>query len=309
MVRILATLLRPDADTATVARHDLLAEPVAVKRSISLTGQYAAVDDMLTGQENLEMMAQLRHLPRREVRPRAIQLLADFDLLDARDRRVATYSGGMKRRLDLAISMVEWPELLFLDEPSTGLDPRSREQLWGTVRRLVDDGVTVLLTTQYLEEADQLADTVCLLDHGRIAARGTPDELKASLGTEVIRLRFADDASYRRAIAGLTTTHTDSRLRTVEVATDGSAAEVLRLLGSLEAAGHPRAPGVRAAAQPGRRFPVPDQHGPARYGCRGDGPMSMAATISHTRVMVTRSCGAPAVTRRRSSPRSCCRSC
>ena len=154
MVRILATLLRPDAGTATVAGHDLLADPVAVKRSISLTGQYAAVDDMLTGQENLEMMAQLRHLPRRGVRARAAQLLADFGLLDARDRRVATYSGGMKRRLDLAISMVERPDLLFLDEPSTGLDPRSREQLWGTVRRLVDDGVTVLLTTQYLEEAD-----------------------------------------------------------------------------------------------------------------------------------------------------------
>jgi ABC-2 type transport system ATP-binding protein len=239
MVRILATLLRPDAGTATVAGHDLLADPVAVKRSISLTGQYAAVDEMLTGRENLEMMAQLRHLPRREVRARAIQLLADFDLLDAQDRRVATYSGGMKRRLDLAISMVERPELLFLDEPSTGLDPRSREQLWGTVRRLVDDGVTVLLTTQYLEEADQLADTVCLLDHGRIAARGTPDELKASLGTEVIRLRFADDASYRCAAAALITTHTDSRLRTVEVATDGTAAEVLSLLGSLDAAGAP----------------------------------------------------------------------
>ena len=239
MVRILATLLRPDAGTATVAGHDLLADPVAVKRSISLTGQYAAVDDMLTGQENLEMMARLRHLPRRQVRARATQLLADFDLLDARDRRVATYSGGMKRRLDLAISMVEQPELLFLDEPSTGLDPRSREQLWGTVRRLVDDGVTVLLTTQYLEEADQLADTICLLDHGRIAARGTPDELKASLGTEVIRLRFADDTSYQRVAASLSSTHTDSRLRIVEVATDGSAAEVLSLLHSLDTAGTP----------------------------------------------------------------------
>ncbi len=239
MVRILATLLRPDAGTATVAGHDLLADPLAVKRSISLTGQYAAVDDMLTGRENLEMMAQLRHLPRREVRPRAAQLLADFDLLDAGDRRVATYSGGLKRRLDLAISMVEQPELLFLDEPSTGLDPRSREQLWGTVRRLVDDGVTVLLTTQYLAEADQLADTICLLDHGRIAARGTPDELKASLGTEVIRLRFADDTSYQRVAAALSSTHTDRRLRIVEVATDGSAAEVLSLLRSLEAAGTP----------------------------------------------------------------------
>jgi ABC-2 type transport system ATP-binding protein len=239
MVRILATLLQPDAGTATVAGHDLLANPVAVKRSISLTGQYAAVDEMLTGRENLEMMAQLRHLPRRAIRPRAAQLLADFDLLDARDRRVATYSGGMKRRLDLAISMIEQPQLLFLDEPSTGLDPRSREQLWGTVGRLVDDGVTVLLTTQYLEEADQLADTVCLLDHGRITARGAPDELKASLGTEVVRFRFADDASYERAASALATTHTDARLRTVEVATDGSAADVLGLLRSLDAAGTP----------------------------------------------------------------------
>jgi ABC-2 type transport system ATP-binding protein len=239
MVRILATLLRPDAGTATVAGHDLLADPVAVKRSISLTGQYAAVDDMLTGQENLEMMAQLRHLPRRAVRVRATQLLADFDLLDARDRRVATYSGGMKRRLDLAISMVERPDLLFLDEPSTGLDPRSREQLWGTVQRLVDDGVTVLLTTQYLEEADQLADTVCLLDHGRIAAQGTPDELKSGLGTEVIRLRFADDTSYQRVAGSLSCTHADPRLRTIEVASDGSAAGVLSLLRSLDTAGTP----------------------------------------------------------------------
>ena len=289
MVRILATLLRPDAGTATVAGHDLLADPVAVKRSISLTGQYAAVDDMLTGQENLEMMAQLRHLPRREVRVRATQLLADFDLLDARDRRVATYSGGMKRRLDLAISMVERPELLFLDEPSTGLDPRSREQLWGTVRRLVDDGVTVLLTTQYLEEADQLADTVCLLDHGRIAARGTPDELKSSLGTEVIRLRFADDASYRRVAAALDhhahgqpAAHRRGGHRRL----GGRGAQPAPLAGRGR---YPGAPGVHATAQPGRRLPVPDRHGPARYRCEGDGPMSMAATMSDTRVMVTRS--------------------
>ena len=172
MVRILATLVRPDAGTATIAGHDLISDPVGVKRSISLTGQYAAVDDVLTGQENLEMMGQLLRLPRREARIRAQALLSEFDLIDARDRRVKTYSGGMKRRLDLAISMIERPQLLFLDEPTTGLDPRSREQLWGTVRRLVAEGVTVLLTTQYLEEADQLADTVAVLDHGRIVARG-----------------------------------------------------------------------------------------------------------------------------------------
>src|SRR6202050_2521952 len=178
MVRILATLVRPDAGTATVAGRDLLSDPAGVKRSISLTGQYAAVDDVLTGQENLEMMGRLLRLSRPAARARARTLLAEFDLTDARDRRVMTYSGGMKRRLDLAISMVEPPELLFLDEPTTGLDPRSREQLWGTVRRLVDEGVTVLLTTQYLEEADQLADTIAVLDHGRTVARGAPEELK-----------------------------------------------------------------------------------------------------------------------------------
>ena len=145
MVRILATLIRPDAGTATIAGHDLISDPVGVKRSISLTGQYAAVDEVLTGQENLEMMGQLLRLSRREACARARELLSEFDLIDARDRRVKTYSGGMRRRLDLAISMIKRPQLLFLDEPTTGLDPRSRDQLWGTVRRLVDDGLTVLL--------------------------------------------------------------------------------------------------------------------------------------------------------------------
>src|ERR1700759_2132255 len=149
LISILATLLRPDAGTATVAGHDLLADPIGVRRSISLTGQYAAVDDMLTGEENLRMMARLRHLPPRAARARAGELLAEFDLADARQRRVKTYSGGMRRRLDLAASMVTRPELLVLDEPTTGLDPRSRDQLWAVVRRLAQAGVTVLLTTQY----------------------------------------------------------------------------------------------------------------------------------------------------------------
>jgi len=182
LIRILATLLRPDAGTATVAGRDLLADPAGVRRAISLTGQYAAVDDMLTGEENLRMMARLRHLGPREARDRAARLLTEFDLDDARRRLVKTYSGGMRRRLDLAASLVARPELLFLDEPTTGLDPRSREQLWAAVRELAAGGVTVLLTTQYLAEAEQLADRVALLHQGRIAAEGTAAELMASVG-------------------------------------------------------------------------------------------------------------------------------
>ena len=239
MVRILATLMRPDAGTATVAGHDLRTDPFGVKRSISLTGQFAAVDDMLTGRENLEMMARLLRLPRRAARTRAGELLAEFGLADAADRRAAKYSGGMRRRLDLAISMIARPPLVFLDEPTTGLDPRSREQLWSTVRRLVDEGVTVLLTTQYLEEADQLADTVAVLDQGRVVARGTPDELKARLGAEVVRLQFADLAGYERALGGLDPVRADGRLRTIDVATEGTAGEVFQLLGRLQEAGAP----------------------------------------------------------------------
>ena len=198
LIRILATLLRPDAGTATVAGHDLLADPVGVRRAISLTGQYAAVDDMLTGEENLRMMARLRHLGPREARDRAARLLTEFDLADASRRLVKTYSGGMRRRLDLAISMVVRPELLFLDEPTTGLDPRSRDQLWSVVQRLAADGVTVLLTTQYLAEAEQLADRIALLHQGRIVAEGTADQLKSAVGAasldEVfLMLTAADD--------------------------------------------------------------------------------------------------------------------
>jgi ABC-2 type transport system ATP-binding protein len=182
LIRILATLLRPDAGRATVAGHDLLADPVGVRRAISLTGQYAAVDDMLTGEENLRMMARLRHLGPREARDRAARLLTEFDLADASSRLVKTYSGGLRRRLDLAISMVVRPELLFLDEPTTGLDPRSRDQLWSVVQRLAADGVTVLLTTQYLAEAEQLADRIALLHLGRIVAEGTADQLKSAVG-------------------------------------------------------------------------------------------------------------------------------
>src|ERR1039457_3402091 len=227
LVRILATLIHPDAGTATIAGHYLLTDPAGVKRSISLTGQYAAIDDKLTGQENLGMMARLWHLSRREAKIRAGEMLDAFDLRTACDRRASTYSGGMRRRLDLAMSMIERPRLLFLDEPTTGLDLRSREQLWGTIRGLADQGVTILLTTQYLEEADQLADTIAVLDRGRIVARGTASQLKESLGAEVVRLQFASAA------------RTDGRLHAIEIETSGSAAEVHDLLGRLQAAGTP----------------------------------------------------------------------
>src|SRR6201996_4693308 len=224
MVRVLATLTRPDSGSATVAGHDLLADPMGVKRSISLTGQFAAVDDVLTGRENLELIARLRRLPGRAARKRIAELLDSFHLTDAADRRAGTYSGGMRRRLDLAMGMIERPRLLFLDEPTTGLDPRSREQLWDTTARLVEEGVTILLTTQYLEEADRLADTIAVLDRGRIVARGTPEELKARVGGATMKLRLADGGA-------------------LELPTDGSAADVRRTLERLDAEGI-RAPQV-----------------------------------------------------------------
>jgi ABC-2 type transport system ATP-binding protein len=240
-VRILATLVRPDAGTAAIAGHDLLSDPLGVRRVISLTGQYAAVDEVLTGRENLEMMGQLLHLPRPMVRRRSDELLRQFELVDAADRRVKTYSGGMRRRLDLAISVIKRPRLLVLDEPTSGLDPLSRETLWSYVRDLVDEGVTVLLTTQYLEEADQLADTVAVLQGGRIAAQGTPDELKSGIGAEVVRLHFGDGETLSRARSHLEAATANERLRTLDVVTDGAAETMLRLLDDLVAAGAPAA--------------------------------------------------------------------
>jgi ABC-2 type transport system ATP-binding protein len=239
LVRILATLLRPDAGVAVVAGHDLLRDPEGVKRSISLTGQFAAVDDMLTGRENLEMMARLLRVPRRSTAAVVAQLLDTFDLSEAAERRAGTYSGGMRRRLDLAISMITTPALLFLDEPTTGLDPRSRDQVWTTVRSLVEDGVTVLLTTQYLEEADQLADNIALLDEGRIVAQGSADQLKADFGAEVLRLRFASREILRKAAVVLEVTVVDEGDYALEVATDGSATCVRSTLSALEVAGAP----------------------------------------------------------------------
>jgi ABC-2 type transport system ATP-binding protein len=193
-VRMFCTLLRPDAGTATVLGHDVRHEPDAVRGLIGLTGQFASMDEDLTGMENLVLIARLYGYSRAGSRARAAELLHAFDLDDAADRQVKTFSGGMHRRIDLAGSMVISPRVLFLDEPTTGLDPRSRNQVWDIIRLLVDQGTTVLLTTQYLEEADTLADRIAVIDHGKVIAEGTPSELKASVGSSSVHLRLVDAA-------------------------------------------------------------------------------------------------------------------
>ena len=190
-VRILSTLLTADAGRATVAGFDVSKKPNDVRRAIGLTGQYAALDEYLTGRENIAMFGGLYHLQPTYVKQRAVELLDRFRLTDAADRPVKTYSGGMRRRLDLAASLVARPEILFLDEPTTGLDPRSRLELWNVIDDLVRDGTTVLLTTQYLEEADQLADTIVVIDHGRVIARGTSEQLKSDVGGDRLEVRVA----------------------------------------------------------------------------------------------------------------------
>jgi ABC-2 type transport system ATP-binding protein len=199
-VRILATLLKPDAGRATVAGFDVIRQAEQLRRVIGLSGQYAAVDENLTGRENLWMFGRLYQLPSPEAKRRASELLEQFDLADAADRVVKTYSGGMRRRLDLGSALIGRPHLLFLDEPTTGLDPRSRLGMWDVIRGLVREGTTLLLTTQYLEEADELADTIAVVDHGRIIARGTADELKAQVGGERIEVVVRDRAAVPRAM-------------------------------------------------------------------------------------------------------------
>ena len=193
-VRILTTLLKPDSGTATVDGIDVLRKPNAVRRVIGLTGQYAAVDEYLTGRENLRMFGDLYHLPSAYVKERSQELLERFELADAADRSLRTYSGGMRRRLDLAASLIAKPRVLFLDEPTTGLDPRSRIGLWEVITDLVADGTTVLLTTQYLEEADQLAEEIVVIDHGRVIARGTSDVLKDQVGGDRLEVVVTDPA-------------------------------------------------------------------------------------------------------------------
>ncbi|MFD4204534.1 ATP-binding cassette domain-containing protein [Micromonospora tulbaghiae] len=236
-VQILSTLIRPDGGTVRVAGHDLAAEPDRVRAAIGVTGQFSAVDSLLTGAENLRLMTDLRHLGRVEGRRVVDDLLARFDLTDAADKPVAAYSGGMKRRLDLAMTLVGRPRLIFLDEPTTGLDPRSRRAMWQIVRELVTGGVTIFLTTQYLEEADQLADRVALLDGGHLVAEGSPAELKRRVPGGHVRLHFTEPAQLAAA-AGLfpaATRHDDDL--TLRVPGDGGVSAVKDLLGRLDAAG------------------------------------------------------------------------
>ena len=226
-VRILTTLTRPDSGTATVAGYDVLREPARVRGAISLTGQYSAVDENQTGRENLVMVGRLMHLGRRAAQRRTAELLEQFGLTDAMDRRVKTYSGGMRRKLDLAMSLIARPQVIFLDEPTTGLDPASRSAMWDAIVDLVRDGTTILLTTQYLEEVDRLADRILLLDHGRIVASGTADSLKAQIGGERIELRFADDVQLLKATGVLDGVADELVLN---VPSDGTAAHLHHVL-------------------------------------------------------------------------------
>ncbi|HZA85898.1 MAG TPA: ATP-binding cassette domain-containing protein [Acidimicrobiales bacterium] len=239
-IRILTTLLSPDAGTATVAGADVVAEPAEVRRRIGLSGQYAAVDEYLTGAENLELIGRLYHLGAKGSRARAGELLERFSLTEAGRRPVSTYSGGMRRRLDLAGALVAEPPVLVLDEPTTGLDPHSRNELWDVIRDLVAQGSTLLLTTQYMEEADQLADDIVVIDHGQQIAHGTADELKKQIGGERMEIYIDSDASVadaRRILAHFTTGEIHVEERRVTAPIVGGAGTLTHALRSLDTAG------------------------------------------------------------------------
>ncbi|MGW5329208.1 ATP-binding cassette domain-containing protein [Streptomyces sp. NPDC004014] len=238
-VNILSTLISPDpaSGPVRVGGHDLTAAGQSVRAEIGVTGQFSAVDGLITGEENLLLMAHLNHLTRREGRRVTAELLERFDLTDAAKKPASTYSGGMKRRLDIAMTLVGSPRIIFLDEPTTGLDPRSRHNMWRIIRELVTGGVTVFLTTQYLEEADELADRIAVLHGGKIAAQGTADELKRIVPGGHVRLRFTDPAAYQSAVAALRDVTRDDQALALRIPSDGSQRELRAVLDRLDAAG------------------------------------------------------------------------
>jgi ABC-2 type transport system ATP-binding protein len=234
-VRILSTLINADGGRARINGHDLAAAPDAVRASIGVTGQFSAVDSLFTGEENLQLMADLHHLGRWEGRSRAAELLERFDLTEAARKPASTYSGGMRRRLDLAMTLIGRPRVIFLDEPTTGLDPRSRRNMWQIVRELVADGVTIFLTTQYLDEADELADRIAVLDNGKLVAEGTADELKRRIPGGHVRLRFADEVGLDAAVGVLADAVRDNESLTLRVPNDGSMRSLKTLIDRLDA--------------------------------------------------------------------------
>jgi ABC-2 type transport system ATP-binding protein len=238
-VKILSTLISPDPASGDirVGGHDLATDPQAVRAAIGVTGQFSAVDNLITGEENMLLMADLHHLSKSEGRRTAAELLERFDLTDAANKPASTYSGGMKRRLDLAMTLVGNPRIIFLDEPTTGLDPRSRHNMWQIIRKLVADGATVLLTTQYLDEADQLADRIAVLNDGKIAAQGTAEELKRLIPGGHVRLRFTDPVSYQTAGLGLRDATRDDESLALQIPNDGSQRELRSILDWLDSAG------------------------------------------------------------------------
>jgi ABC-2 type transport system ATP-binding protein len=236
MIRILSTLITPDAGQASVAGHDVMRDPDAVRGVIGVTGQFSALDDLCTGLENMRLMADLNHLDRNVGNSRVRELLDRFGLADAAHKPVTTYSGGMRRRLDLAMTLVGDPRVIFLDEPTTGLDPGSRRMMWGSIRQLVANGVTILLTTQYLDEADELADQIAVLDRGRIVAEGTADVLKRRVRGGHVRLQVPTARALQGAVALLEGTSYDEEKLEIRVPTDGTVAALRHLLSVLDEA-------------------------------------------------------------------------